>query len=120
VLRFFDLSPNSGISVDPVLDNIKVIESCQSLLTNGSFESGLAGWTVSGPDVVISPFVPASHGANCTELGISNAPGSFLFQSFSAVGGESYTLSFDILALGDPGRTGICEVTLSTALGTLV
>jgi hypothetical protein len=85
-------------------------------LVNGSFESGLSGWTFNS-GVVISPFVPspfpASHGTNAVELGINNIVGSVLSQTSSVTAGSAQTLTFDILAMGDPGRTGVVRVELN-------
>jgi hypothetical protein len=65
--------------------------------------------------------VAASDGLKCAEIGAGNAGGSILSQTFPVVGGKSYALSFDWLAHGDFGRTGIMRVELNLPSGgTLV
>jgi hypothetical protein len=67
-----------------------------ALITNGSFESGLAGWTTSGglgqPDVISSPGWDPQDGNNLIDLN-GFAPG-FIAQDVSTVVGQQYLLSF--------------------------
>ncbi|MEP6662177.1 MAG: S8 family serine peptidase [Verrucomicrobiota bacterium] len=95
-----------------------------TLIQNPSFESDLTGWTANNAGVVISPFVPSTFpttdGTKAVELGINDISGSILSQNFSAVGGTTYLLSFDLTALGDPGRVSVLQVEITNALGTLV
>ncbi|MEO5804574.1 MAG: Ig-like domain-containing protein [Verrucomicrobiota bacterium] len=87
---------------------------------NGGFESGLAGWTFnSGVANFPAPSNPALNGTNSAQLGINNISGSILSQAFPAIGGSSYVMSFDMGALGDPGRIGIVRVELTSESGLL-
>lgn len=95
-------------------------QSGSAQLVNGSFEEGLTGWTRNNTASDISPWVvPGSDGTNCLEIGGGNVPGSIVSQTFSVAAGARYMLAFDILALGDPGRTGIVRVELDSAVGML-
>lgn len=95
-------------------------QAADAQLANGSFEEGLTGWTRNNTASDISPWVvPGSDGTNCLEIGGGNVPGSIVSQTFSVAAGARYMLAFDILALGDPGRTGIVRVELDSAVGML-
>jgi hypothetical protein len=65
-----------------------------TLITNGSFESGTAGWTVGGGgvDVVSAPAWGPQDGNNLVDLN-AFAPGS-LSQVIPTVVGQSYLLEF--------------------------
>jgi hypothetical protein len=95
----------------------------QAQLVNGSFELGLGGWTVVSPTVELTPYLPfgvvASHGTNYVSLGIHDVSGAVLEQAFPIVGGYDYTLEFDHMAIGDPGRTGIVRVEVDSPMGIL-
>jgi hypothetical protein len=90
-------------------------------LVNGSFESGLAGWTHTA-GVALNPFtptIPATDGTNSVYLGLDNKAGATLSQAFSAVAGSSNVLSFDFFVSCLPGNFGAMRVTLTTTQGTL-
>lgn len=67
-----------------------------ALIANGSFESGLAGWTTSAglgqPDVISSPGWDPQDGNNLIDLN-GFAPG-FIAQDVSTVVGQHYLLAF--------------------------
>lgn len=79
-------------------------------VTNGSFESGLAGWT-SAPTVAVDS--PTVYGPCCgvtgsyasgqaAFFGWDNRSGGSLSQSFATVAGQQYVLSFDYGAIAAP------------------
>lgn len=85
-----------------------------AVVTNGSFESGLSGWTTSGSGTTpgIGITVLTTGGSNTTGYGdnVPNYDGTHaaffvddnaretLSQSISLVGGQKYTLSFGLFA----------------------
>ena len=64
--------------------------------TNGSFESGITGWSASGNYGIAGSYYKASDG---TQLAVFNwgqsTPNGSLSQTFSTVAGQTYGLSFD-------------------------
>jgi len=91
--------------------------------TNGSFESGLAGWTSSGNLEVKSgsPYV-ASNGANLVAFNTGNStPNGVLSQAFATASGQSYTLTFDagVLAYNTNPQTMLVTVTGSGSASLL-
>ena len=72
------------------------------VLVNGSFESGLSGWTASGNQSIesVSPYPPTDGAKLLAFNGRNQAPNGVLTQSFSTVSGKTYTLSFDVGVLG--------------------
>lgn len=84
-------------------------------LVNGSFESGIAGWTGSGNVVVktTAPYI-ATDGRNLVAFNSGQTtPNGVLSQSFGTVVGSSYALSFDsgVLAYNTNAQTMLVTVT---------
>lgn len=71
------------------------------LVTNGGFEGGLAGWTVSGDATYVSPGVPAHSGARSLALGTVTGT-TTVSRTLATVPGQTYTLEF---WLQNPGGT---------------
>ena len=108
-----------------------------NLISNGGFDTGLAGYTVGGTNNVSA--VPgaayvASAGGTGSPTAQSNVFAAFgganiggtdtLTQSITTVAGKAYTLNFDYGTFGLPGQTidlfiGGNEVNSYTASGTL-
>jgi hypothetical protein len=67
-------------------------------LTNGSFESDYAGWTVSGNQAIVSgePF-QATDGAKLVAFNVGqHTPNGVLAQSIATIAGHTYVLTFDL------------------------
>lgn len=65
-------------------------------LANGSFESDYNAWTPSGNQVIASDPYPATDGSKVVVFnGGQSAPNGVLWQAFTTIPGESYTLVFD-------------------------
>lgn len=65
-----------------------------NLLVNGSFESGLNGWTASGPFSAYGVY-GATDGVNAVEFAEGDGSGAYLWQGMQTTAGMSYTVSFD-------------------------
>lgn len=75
----------------------------QNLVTNGSFEKGLAGWNVSGSVVVID--YGGSDGPNFVSLSRDQTPNNGrLSQTVATTAGGCYTLAFDFGAVDYTGN----------------
>jgi hypothetical protein len=93
------------IASDGIADSIastvtlRVAAAPMIFFTNGSFESGLAGWTTAGSagTVKVKATSTATDGANCIEFNSGNTPldGS-LSQGFTTTPGVTYTVRFDM------------------------
>jgi hypothetical protein len=96
-LIFQDVSQTTA-STDLMLDNVKVTATNLGGFTNGSFESGLTGWTSSGNlNVDTSPPYAPTDGAHLLVFnGGQTAPNGVLSQTFATSPGQSYTLAFDV------------------------
>lgn len=73
------------------------IPTDSQLIVNGSFESGLAGWTSSG-NLMIQSSTPyaATDGMHLVGFnGVNSTPNGVLSQTFSTEPGVTYTLEFD-------------------------
>ena len=67
-----------------------------NVVLNGSFESGLANWTVSGAMVTVRGDYGTSDGSWAAILGFDNGPASFrLSQTIAVLAGATYHLAFD-------------------------
>ena len=95
-----------GVRVDFDIDNVSLHENDDAqpdpnLISNGSFESGLLGWTLGGGqrDREYTPgedSLRTSDGAAAVPLGgWQRADGQWIEQSISTQTGEGYTLTFD-------------------------
>ena len=78
--------------------SITVVAPSVQVLVNGSFESGLSGWTASGNQSIesVSPYPPTDGTRLLAFNGRNQAPNGVLSQSFSTVSGRTYTLTFDV------------------------
>lgn len=77
----------------------------QNLLTNGSFESGLSGWSSSG-SVVSAGNEGTTDGTSAARFNYGNVVGDgVLSQSFATNIGQTYRLTFDYGGYGNSGRT---------------
>ena len=76
---------------------LTLVES--SLLSNGSFEAGLAGWMTAG-NVMMGFNTPSSQATDGTRLIVYNAgntpPNGVLLQGVNTTAGQAYQLSFDV------------------------
>jgi hypothetical protein len=76
-----------------------------SVINNGSFESGTAGWTALGNYIVASasngpPALTATDGAKVIRFNNSDqTPNGVFSQTFATVPGTTYSLSFDVGAV---------------------
>ena len=100
-------------------------------ITNGDFESGAAGWTVT-PVVYVGPIAPySSHpsyggiytgGAQAAFFGAGDTTGGSLSQDLATAAGQMYTVSFGYGAVANPDtqtlKVGAVDVASSTLLGT--
>ena len=89
-----DGSLNSNVTTVNIAVNDAVVSE---ILVNGSFESGYTGWSKSGNQAIemVAPY-PATDGIRLVAFnGRDQTPNGVLFQSFSTVAGQTYTLSFD-------------------------
>ncbi len=100
-LIFSDLSQATN-SLDLVLDHVRVSEiPSESLIVNGGFEAGLAGWGDSGGagDTIESspPYLP-TEGARLLAFNTRNKPpvGNIVSQTVKVVPGKRYRLEFDV------------------------
>lgn len=70
-----------------------------NILTNGSFESGLTGWTITGVNNVLlrtDANFPATDGHNMINFnGGQSVPNGTLSQTFPTLTGHKYTIAYD-------------------------
>src|ERR1051325_10635446 len=79
-------------------------------ILNGSFESGLSGWTALGSVTVSGPPGQVSvgvDGSRVATLGSFDQSGAILSQTAGVIAGTNYVLSFATAANGTPGLTGV-------------
>ncbi|MEO5915752.1 MAG: DUF642 domain-containing protein [Luteolibacter sp.] len=98
-LRFTDVSTATN-ALDLVLDHVRLTPaSSTDLITNGSFETGFAGWTVpSTANVSVQSGAPYSptDGSKLAAFNAGNStPNGSLAQTISTVPGQRYRLEFD-------------------------
>ncbi|MEO7098263.1 MAG: DUF642 domain-containing protein [Luteolibacter sp.] len=100
----FTYHDNDGTSNSNIATvSITVSALANGALANGSFESGEAGWTMTGNRLVYASdgSYVATDGTNMLVLsGGATTPNAVISQSFSTTPGQSYTLTFDMGALG--------------------
>ena len=74
-----------------------IVSVCQAqIVTNGSFEEGFNGWTVSGAVDVETWTVTCSDGTNSARFNAAEASASgVVAQTFATVPGDRYLLQFD-------------------------
>jgi hypothetical protein len=99
----------------PICALVMSVPARGNVLTNGSFESGLTGWTFTGNVLLrtTSDF-PATDGQNMINFnGAQQAPNGTLSQIFPTVPGQKYSIAFDFgnWGNGNPVTQGL-RVTL--------
>ena len=111
----------SDIDVNPILDRVMVVPDPGQILFNGSFELGMAGWTINSIDrdaVKLDDIrLPATDGRNCVRMGGRDVPGTTLSQDFRVFPGTIYDLTLDFGAEGTAdfeARLGV-EISASNA-----
>ncbi len=68
-----------------------------NLITNGSFESGITGWTISGAGTNACAGQGATHGTKSLAFNSGNAPNAGIAStSIATVAGQVYSVSFDL------------------------
>jgi hypothetical protein len=77
-----------------VIGVILYSEARANLISNGSFESGLDGWTASRYFDVLGNY-GSTDGAYSVEFAFGNAGGSSLSQSVATDAGSTYRIAFD-------------------------
>ncbi|MGD9418724.1 MAG: Ig-like domain-containing protein [Verrucomicrobiota bacterium JB025] len=86
--------------------SISVQAIATGTMTNGSFENTLDGWTTSGNLVVFDSATPylASDGSRLMVFNNGQTtPNGVITQTVATTPGQSYTVSFDVAAIGKPG-----------------
>ncbi len=118
----FTYQANDGtLSSTPVAVNITVSPPIFVGLVNGSFESGFAGWTISGSQIVQSaaPYIP-THGTKLIGFnGANQTPSGVLSQIFDTAPGQTYTLAFDAGVFAFNTNSQTLQVTVNGASNVL-
>jgi len=95
---------NVTVEVTPVSDTYVI----SNLVSNGSFEAGLAGWTQlwGGVDVLTNNAWQTADGSNVVDLNAFERGG--VSQTLNTVAGQSYTVGFQLSQ--NPGAVGTTSV----------
>ncbi|MEO5914229.1 MAG: DUF642 domain-containing protein [Luteolibacter sp.] len=117
---------SSGIGILPVTLLISLflnlMVSAFSGVSNGSFESGYAGWSTAGNQSIasVAPYAP-SDGTKLVAFNNGNkSPNGVLSQTFATDPGQTYTLLFDvgILAYNDSEQRLRVELSGSSTISS--
>ena len=111
----FTYRANDGIlNSNTVTVSITVNPVISGALVNGSFESGYAGWTTTGNQMIQTnaPYL-ATNGSKLVSFNDGNrAPNGVLSQTFGTVPSQTYTLTFDAGALSYVSSQQLLQVTV--------
>jgi hypothetical protein len=92
-------------------------QAAPNLLSNGSFDSGFTGWTVSGNVSLANYSSETDHGQSA--MFYSTGQGqttSIIAQMFATVAGQHYNVSFSLGALPNQGTQGLTVSILGSSL----
>jgi hypothetical protein len=101
VLTFQDVSQATN-NIDLLLDNVRLVATTASILTNGGFESDFSGWGATGnQQIVSSPNYQVTEGTKAVVFNAAQStPNAVLTQTFPTTPGQGYNLTFDMGATG--------------------
>jgi large repetitive protein len=94
----FSYHANDG-ALDSNVATVSISVVAPSLLANGSFEFGVAGWTVTGNQTVIDSvdaYVPTDGTKLMVFNGGQSSPNAVISQTFATTPGQPYLLEFDM------------------------
>ncbi|MEO7342211.1 MAG: Ig-like domain-containing protein, partial [Luteolibacter sp.] len=96
----FSYHANDGsLNSNVVTVSITVDPPPPAAFTNGSFESGTTGWSVSGNHIVIEndpPYIATDGTKLMVFNGGNTAPNAVISQTFATIPGQPYVLEFDM------------------------
>jgi lysophospholipase L1-like esterase len=110
--RANDGSLNSAVTTV----SLTVTALATGTVNNGSFESGVAGWTVAGNQLVIDATTayPARDGSKLMVFnGNQSLPTAVISQSFNTVAGQAYVLELEMGVVGVSGSVQRMQVTIA-------
>ena len=119
VVTYLDEEGNLG-QASQVVDPAVTVGDPTELVTNGTFDTDLTGWTLALGSPAGSIVVNGSNQASMT-LGGSFGTNARMHQTLTTVIGQKYTVNFDLINISGPaGGTGVVWVYESGALSTIV
>lgn len=104
---------SNGLAVTSATASLTVVEG--GTLANGSFESGTAGWTVSGNYGIanFAPYVPTDGTSVIVFNWGQSTPNAVISQTFATAPGQTYSLRFDLGAMASNKSTQRVQVTVA-------
>lgn len=106
---------DGNLQSDAVTSRITVRPSVGTAIANGSFENGESGWTITGNRVLVesaTPYLAPDERRLMVLNGGQVSPNAILTQTVATTPGKSYTLAFDLGAVGTAGLAQRLEVTV--------